>query len=111
MRLPSDSLKEVLSHDTLSIKSEEEVFSSIMRWIKFDEASREICLEDVMSSCLRANQMSDTFLQKLTQMDTGYDPDVLRRIVTDVRKLQPDQKCRGFANVLVVCGGEGEPNA
>ncbi|XP_021379318.1 gigaxonin-like [Mizuhopecten yessoensis] len=110
LRLSPDSLKEVLSHDTLSIKSEEEVFSSIIRWVKFDEATRKVCLEDLMLSCLRADQMADTFLQKLTRMDTGYDPDILRKIVANVRMLKPDHKCRGFAKVLLVSGGEGQPN-
>ncbi|OWF37978.1 hypothetical protein KP79_PYT25265 [Mizuhopecten yessoensis] len=43
-------------------------------------------------------------------MDTGYDPDILRKIVANVRMLKPDHKCRGFAKVLLVSGGEGQPN-
>jgi len=51
MLLPINQLKEIISSDELNVRSEEQVFSAVMGWVKYNIQDRRTHLPSVSSTC------------------------------------------------------------
>jgi len=48
MLLPLDQLCEIIASDELNVDSEEDVFLSVMKWVRFNIGERKFCLKEVL---------------------------------------------------------------
>lgn len=109
LRLPAEDVQQLMSRDTVQIRSEEDVVDCIYRWCRWDMANRQHHLPDLVDSCVRVSLLSDTDLSRL--VPDGADPDIIAKVTAVLQAKQEqalEESPRGCQQVIVVCGGEGQ---
>lgn len=117
LSLNEEKLFELLSDDKLNIPREEEVYNAAVRWIKYDLASRESSLPDLLK-CLRLFSLSKFTLRQIldeeelvkkdvtcvTLLLNGLDyflfPDRFQNIL-----FKPRLSLRDYEDVVILTGG------
>lgn len=61
-----EDLKEIIQHDDLCVKSEEDVFVAVAKWVEADEDRRSRYM-DVLLQCVRLEHTSQEFLDNLQE--------------------------------------------
>ena len=67
-QLPHKELATILSADHLDVVSEEDVFTAIMRWVKYDSTCRRELLFDLLQH-VRFRLLSASFLQRQAHLE------------------------------------------
>ena len=80
-----DDLKEVIQHDKLDIEAEEDVFDVVMEWMEHDEENRLPHLSELLS-CVRLEQTSEEFLQKVEQNRRIANSSRCLRVIEEARQ-------------------------
>ena len=82
--LEYEDLKEILQHDDLRVKSEEDVFYAAAKWVEADEDGRSPYME-VLLQCVRLNHTSLEFLRKLQEDPRIVKSESCLQIVRDAQ--------------------------
>lgn len=106
LRLQAKDLREILKRDTLIVRSEEDVFNSILRWNKFDENTRKEETKEIVRECVRVVQLPHKYLERICSSDPEFYACLSTHGQSPERK-EEDRRCRGFTDVIVAAGGEG----
>ena len=109
LHLSAEQVQQLMSRDTIQIRSEEDVVDCIYHWCRWDMVNRQHQLPNLVDSCVRVSLLSDADLLRL--MPDGADQDIITRVsaILQAKQQQKLQECpRGYHQVIVVCGGEGQ---
>ena len=111
LRLSAEEVKQLMSRDTIQIRSEEDVVDCLYHWCRWDMVNRQHHLPDLINSCVRVSLLSEANLSRL--MPDGASQDVIAKVtsILEAKQQQELEECpRGYQQVIVVCGGEGQVN-
>lgn len=107
LRLQTKDLREILKRDTLNVRSEEDIFNSILRWNKFDETSRKEDSKGIIRDCIRVKQLNKPYLQRNCPADPEFYTCLISTHDLSPERKEEDERCRGFTDVILAAGGEG----
>ncbi|KAI1724721.1 kelch motif domain-containing protein [Ditylenchus destructor] len=83
--LPSDQLIEVIAHNELNVKSEEQVFEGVMTWIHYDELNRQAYLAKVLEN-VRLSLFNPKYLVNTVSEEPLIKKDMACRDLVDEAK-------------------------
>ena len=90
------------------VRSEEDIFNSILRWNKFDENNRKLDTKEIIKDCIRDVQLPHTYLERLRTSDPEFYACLSTHTCNQTAERKDEERrCRGFTNVIVAAGGEG----
>ncbi|VDI27637.1 kelch-like protein 16 (gigaxonin) [Mytilus galloprovincialis] len=107
LRLQTKDLREILKRDTLNVRSEEDIFNSILRWNKFDETNRKEDSKGIIRDCIRVKQLNKPYLQRNCPADPEFYTCLISTHDLSPERKEEDERCRGFTDVILAAGGEG----
>ncbi|XP_071092154.1 gigaxonin-like [Haliotis cracherodii] len=107
LSLSADAVTELLNRDTLVINSEDDILDAIIRWFRFDVQGHQAEITDAVTRCVRAAQISESFLEEFEDPSPDLNRFCLPKLIRDLRQTATELRPRGFSCVLLACGGEG----
>ncbi|XP_078367546.1 kelch-like protein 12 [Oculina patagonica] len=117
--LDSEKVKELISMDEINVSEEEEVYNSVIAWVKHDLPSRE-CLLPELLKCVRLFSMTKFRLRKIIDEElVSKDPTCMRVVINALdfclfpdrfqdMPLKPRLSLDKYEHVVVLTGGESE---
>ena len=91
--LSKDALTGIISSDEINVKNEEQVYNSVMNWVKFDLNNRRIFLSEVLGS-VRFCLMSPKFLVSVSSDVLVKNDEACRDLVDEAKNylLLPNER-------------------
>ncbi|XP_002739550.1 kelch-like protein 24a [Saccoglossus kowalevskii] len=115
-----NQIERLISEDTLDVKTESEVYSAVMQWVKHDVEKRKVYLPELMQS-VRLSYLSPKFLEEIPAAEPLIqESEACKKLIRDativhlvIRKgkfhRDPRPKARySFGEVMVIVGGKNK---
>ena len=125
LSLPSDQLKDLLTDNSLSVNSEEDVYFAVLRWTYYAKEDRKTMFPSIIS-CVHLPFVSMSFLRSTVQHEELMQQELCQQFISEAffyksspeKRVQLKQSPRahprkvyGLQEVILVIGGLNKDNS